>query len=74
MACGSCSKRSASRSATRGTDINDANKELFGEYRYLSNKQIETRLSTYKRKNCKDCEKRYVCDYTSFLICKKDGE
>lgn len=74
MACGGCSKRRASRSVTKDISVNNANKELFGIHKYLSNKQIETRLSIYKRKNCKDCEKRYVCDYAYFLICKKGEE
>ena len=64
--CGSCSQRS--RYANR---VTDASKVLFGEYKYLSNAQLESRLHSYKRTNCPECEKRYECNYESFLICKQ---
>jgi len=66
MACGACSSKS--RYANKVTDVS---KELFGEYKYLSNVQIEARLATYKRKYCTECDTRYVCNYASYLICKK---
>lgn len=66
MTCGGCSKRSKYTNK-----VSDVSKELFGEYKYLSNAQIEARLASYKRHNCPSCEKRYECDYASFLICKK---
>jgi hypothetical protein len=66
MGCGSCSKRS--KYANR---VSDVSKELFGDYKYLSNAQIEARLASYKRHNCTQCDKRYECNYTSFLICKQ---
>ncbi len=66
MACGGCSKRSK-----YANKVSDTGKDLFGKYKYLSNQQIEARLKTYKRHNCKECEKRYECNYPSFLLCKK---
>lgn len=67
MACGGCNSK---RKYTN--KVNDVSKEdLFGKYKYLSNKQIEARLDSYKRKNCTDCDKRYECNYTSFLACKQ---
>ncbi|MBV5347929.1 hypothetical protein JZU46_06925 [bacterium] len=66
MACGACSHNS--RNANR---VTEESKELFGEYKYLSNSQIEARLLTYKRQNCPDCNDRYVCNYAFFLKCKK---
>ena len=66
MACGSCSNKS--KYAHRVTDYS---KELFGEYKYLSNSQIEARLAAYKRRYCTECEKRYVCNYALYLECKK---
>lgn len=66
MACSACTGRS--KYANR---VNEYSKELFGEYKYLSNAQIEARLATYKRKYCTECEKRYVCNYASYLECKK---
>jgi len=65
MACGGCSSK------RRTNKVNDVSKNLFGGYKYLSNKQIEARLASYKRINCKDCDKRYECNYPSFLACKK---
>ena len=66
MGCGSCSKKS--KYTNKVTDISQ---ELFGGYKYLSNAQIEARLASYKRHNCPNCERRYDCNYASFLICKQ---
>lgn len=66
MACGACASKS--KYANR---VTDESRELFGEYKYLSNAQIEARLATYKRKNCTECNERYVCDYALYLQCKK---
>lgn len=66
MACGGCARRKGYTNK-----VNDTSKSLFGNYKYLSNRQIETRLEKYKKNNCPDCDKRYSCNYTSFLDCKK---
>lgn len=63
MACGSCAKR-------RKKKVTDVSRELFGEYKYLSNKQIEARLSSFKRKYCKECDDKYTCNYAMYLKCK----
>ncbi len=66
MACGGCSGQ-----RKYANKVTDTSKELFGNYKYLSNRQIEARLAKYKRHNCKDCDERYVCNYASYLVCKK---
>ncbi len=43
---------------------------LTGGYAYLKPHQLSARLEIYKRNNCKDCEKRFACDYTMYLKCK----
>jgi hypothetical protein len=67
MACGGCRKKAAVRVASKITK--DGN--LLGGYKYLSRKQINIRLETYKRRFCKDCGDRYSCDYESYLKCSK---
>jgi len=71
MACGGCSRKARERRMSRSVGRDNKNNTLFGDHKYLSNKQIEARLSSYKRKNCKECEKRYDCNYKSFLMCKE---
>lgn len=66
MACGGCNSK-----RKYNNKVNDVSKDLFGNYKYLSNKQIEARLAKYKKINCPDCDKRYECNYPSFLACKK---
>ena len=65
MACGGCQKR---RAASSGPPT--AN-NLMGGYKYLTDRQLRARLEVYKKNNCKSCEKRYQCDYGSFVACKK---
>lgn len=66
MACGGCARRRAARNA-------DSNSKEFvmGGYKYLSDRQLRARLEVYKRNNCKDCPKRYPCDYEMFTKCEK---
>jgi hypothetical protein len=66
MACGGCN---SNRKYTN--KVNSTSKDLFGNYKYLSNRQIEARLAKYKKNNCPDCDDRYVCNYPHFLACKK---
>lgn len=65
MACGACSKKSSTRSSepvydlTGGVNINS-----------LNTQQVRARLEVFKRKFCRDCNSRYDCDYSRYLICK----
>jgi len=43
---------------------------VFGNYSYLTDRQLKARLENYKRNYCKDCAERYECDLTRFTICK----
>ncbi len=44
--------------------------DILGGYKYLKPNQIKARLEVFKKNYCKDCEKRYKCDYTVYLSCK----
>ena len=66
MACRGCGKR-------KMVDPDTVNKnKLFGGYGHLTDRQIRARLEVYKKKYCKDCDKRYECDYKMYLNCKKN--
>lgn len=67
MACGGCAKRRADLVNSRRTY---AEKDLNSGYSNLTDGQIKARLESYKRKYCKECEKRYECDYTTYKNCK----
>jgi hypothetical protein len=62
MACRGCGKRH---------QIKHDREDIMGGYKYLNHRQIEARLENYKKKYCKDCEKRYKCDYVMYVKCKK---
>lgn len=64
MPCGGCSKRRAARDARKSKN------PVMGGYKYLTDVQIRARLEAYKKKNCKDCKKRYECDYPLYVKCK----
>jgi len=67
MACGGCSKKKAARRVTA------VNKDgVMGGYGHLTDRQIKARLEVYKKKYCKDCDKRYECDYKMYVECKKN--
>lgn len=67
MACSGCGrKRQARRAAQKSGD------EVMGGYKYLNDRQIKARLEVYKKKYCKGCNKRYECDYQSYVECKKN--
>lgn len=68
MACGGCAKRRAAKDAARKANVE---KDLMGGYSNLTDRQIKARLEAYKRRYCKACEKRYECDYVSYVACKK---
>jgi hypothetical protein len=62
MACGGCGRRHAAVH----------NKEdVMGGYKYLNDRQIKARLENYKRKYCKSCDRRYVCDFAMYQECQK---
>lgn len=65
MACGGCTKR---RQVSRPVKTPE---DLKGGFGYLTDRQLRARLEVYKRNNCKDCDKRYKCDYGMFVECKK---
>ena len=68
MACGGCAKRRAQKAAaSKAREEND----LMGGYANLTDRQIKARLENYKRKYCSKCPKRYECDYSNYLACKK---
>jgi len=64
MACGGCSKKKV----VRGVNKDD----VMGGYGYLTDRQIRARLEVYKKRYCKDCGKRYECDYKMYVECKKN--
>ena len=45
--------------------------DVMGGYRYLKRHQIAARLEIFKKRHCKNCDKRYKCDYSSYLNCSK---
>lgn len=65
MACGGCGKKRVSQQAIDADPV-------MGGYKYLNDRQIKARLEVYKKKYCKDCDKRYSCDYPMYLECKKN--
>lgn len=64
MVCGGCNKKAAARAA-RGMKKGN----LFGGYKYLTDRQIAARLESYKRRFCFTCPTRGVCDYAMYLEC-----
>ena len=67
MACGSCNRKRNITAQKRKM----MEESVLGGYKYLPERQLKARLETYKRKYCKDCKKRYDCDYPSYVQCKK---
>lgn len=68
MACGSCGKKR--KQIPRNTD---GSVDVLAGYSNLNDRQIRARLEVYKRKYCKNCDKRYDCDYKMYLECKKSN-
>lgn len=46
-------------------------KDVMGGYKYLTSKQINSRLEVYKRRFCRDCADRYECDFPMYQSCTK---
>ena len=63
MACGACGNR---RKHTATPDID----RIFSNYKYLTDRQINARISAYKRRYCTECTKQTTCDFTNFVACK----
>ena len=70
MPCGGCAKRRAAAQAARKAN---EEKDLMGGYANLTDRQIKARLENYKRRYCKECTKRYECDYVSYVNCKSSN-
>ena len=70
MACGGCSKRRSNQVAVaqKKEDF-----DIMGGYGDLPDVQIKARLEVYKRRYCKQCEKRYECDFKMYLDCRKSN-
>jgi len=71
MPCGGCSKRRAARKTRQIARESSDRADLFGGYSSLSTQQIKVRLELYKKRYCKNCIKRYECDYEMYTNCKK---
>lgn len=65
MACGGCAKRRAIKEQSKESY------DVMGGYGNLTDRQIKTRLEIYKRRYCKQCEKRYDCDFKMYSDCRK---
>jgi hypothetical protein len=66
MACRGCGKRKAvNKEAIKKN-------EVMGGFGHLTDRQIRARLEVYKKKYCKDCDRRYKCDYKMYIECKKN--
>jgi hypothetical protein len=73
MACGGCQKRREARDAQMVNNRQAKDEtDLMGGYANLTDRQIKARLEVYKRRYCTSCAKRYECDYTLYLECKKN--
>jgi hypothetical protein len=67
MACGGCASRRKNRVARQNKEDYD----LMDGYANLTDRQIKARLEVYKRRYCKACDRRYECDYVSYVECRK---
>lgn len=70
MACGGCSKRRRPSPNTRAATPEAYDLAGGVDVRSLNDRQIKARLEVFKRKFCKTCSSRYVCNYTTYLDCK----
>lgn len=64
MICGGCNKRRSVRENSKY--------DVMGGYGTLSDRQIRARLEVYKKRYCKQCEKRYKCDFVMYTGCRKN--
>ena len=68
MACGGCQKRGAEQLVARQ---NKEDEHIMAEYPTLTSRQFNSRFEVYKRRYCRDCSKRYSCDYEMYVSCRK---
>ena len=47
---------------------------VMGGYKYLKPHQIRARLEVFKKNFCRDCDKRYKCDFEMYKKCKNVGD
>jgi hypothetical protein len=69
MACGGCGRKHNTPSPPPVNS--DPATVLTSGYRSLNDRQIRARLEVYKKNYCRQCERRYQCDFAMFLECKK---
>ena len=66
MACNSCGKKHNKKVELKNPELY----KVFGNYKYLTDRQIKARLENYKNRYCKECESKEGCDITMFFKCK----
>ena len=65
MGCGGCSKRRKARDKANNPNTYD----VMGGYGNLPQRQLVARLETYKKIHCKECDRRYQCDFGTYSEC-----
>lgn len=50
---------------------NSDTKYLLSNYEYLKPHQVKARLEVFKKTYCRNCKKRYKCDFDMYLNCTK---
>lgn len=68
MGCGGCNKRRAAQEAQTKASF-----DVMNGHGNLPDRQIRARLEVYKKRYCKACEKRYDCNYTMYVNCRKSA-
>jgi len=61
MGCSKCVKR---------RNLTEEEYDVMGGYAYLPDRQIRARLNIFKKRFCKKCDKRYICNYVMYKKCK----
>lgn len=64
MGCSGCKKKNAARRSGN----------IMEQYKYLNDRQLKARLEIYKKKYCKNCQKKDKCNYEMYANCKKKAE
>jgi len=63
MGCYGCGRKNAKNKLK--------NRDILGNYKYLSAKQIDARLKVFKERNCTNCEDTLKCDFAMYKACTK---
>ena len=66
MTCGGCAKHRVIKEQKK------ENYDVMGGYGNLPDRQIKARLEVYKKRYCKECEKRYECNFVMYSNCRKN--